>query len=182
MKKLTLFLVVTLLSSAALLAQENKKLSKKERKALREQKTIENKKLKMDIINSKKFVIEAHTVYGSRGMSYQMSPTTNFVMLNEDKSVIQLSFMGIVGWNGVGGITLEGNTSRWEVIEGKPNQSITVRLRTSGSTGSATMSLTIPAEGTVRAFISGDFGDKITFAGELVPLSESRVFQGQTTY
>ncbi len=165
------------------IAQEQKKLSKKEKKELKKQRQIKQKKAIVDLLKSKAWVIEAHTVYDRYNQSYQLNPTINFVGIKGEEGALQLGFDGLIGWNGVGGVTIDGKVTDYEINEGKNNNSPSVNLRFRGRVvGSATISITINVSGQATARVNGDFGDRITFSGMIKSLEESSVYKGQSLF
>ncbi len=164
-------------------AQETKKLSKKEKKELRKQQQLEQKKAILDLLISKQWVIEAHTVFDRYNQSYQINPSINFVGIKGEEGALQLGFNGLIGWNGVGGVTIDGSVTKYELKEGKENQSPAVNLRFQGrGVGSATINITVNTSGQATARVSGDFGDRITFSGFIKSLDESVVYKGQSLF
>jgi hypothetical protein len=172
-----------LVNTNYIFAQEEKKLSKKERKELKKQQQIEKKQAIMALLDSKSWVIEAHTVFDRYNQSYQLNPSINFVGIKDDEGALQLGFNGLIGWNGVGGITVDGSVTKYEIKEGKADTGPTVNLRFQGrGIGSATINLTINTSGQATARVSGDFGDRITFSGMIKSLEESNVYKGQSLF
>jgi len=170
-------------SSVSLLGQDNKNLSKKEKKEQRKQLQIEQKKAIMTLLESKEWVIEAHTVFDRYSLSYQLNPSINFVGIKGNEGAMQLGFDGLIGWNGVGGVTIDGSVTKYEIKEGKENMSPTVNLRFQGrGIGSATVSISVTTAGQATARVNGDFGERITFSGIIKPLSESIVYKGQSLF
>lgn len=186
MKKLLIFAILLFqvgIFANAQTDENQKKLSRKERKELKKKEAIENKARLLEIVNNKAFVLETHTVFDRYGMSYNMNPTTNFVGLMDETSTVQLGFDHLVGWNGVGGITLDGRVTKFEVDEGKDGQPITVKFRVMGAAmGPASIIITIQSDGNARAYISGDFGERISFQGRFVSTEESIVYKGTPLY
>lgn len=192
MKRLSLFLVIGLFSCTILLAQtenpDSKNLTKEEKKALKLAKKEEEARKREEALTQyqslaqdRHWVLEAHTVFAKGGRSFPMNPSINFVSVIGDEATIQLSFDGIIGWNGVGGITLEGKTTKYEVSESK--NAITITLTAIGSgMGPADLLVTISPDGNGRATVSGNWGQRITFSGNFVPSEESRVYKGTPTY
>lgn len=165
------------------IAQDEKKLSRKERKEQKKQLQIEQKKAILELLYSKKWVIEAHTVFDRYNQSYQLSPTINFVGVNDKEGALQLGFDGLIGWNGVGGVTIDGNITKYEVKEGNEKSSPVLNLRFQGrGVGSATINVTVNSSGQAQARVSGDFGDRITFSGMIKSLDESSVYKGQSLF
>lgn len=183
MKLLAFCTCLFFVSSHIVLAQDSQKLSKKERKELKKQKQIEQKKALLELVYSKEWVIEAHTVYDRYSQSYQINPNINFVGIKGDEGALQLGFDGLIGWNGVGGVTIDGTVTKYEVKEGKEGNSPTVNIRFQGrGIGSASIIITMNTSGQANARVSGDFGDRITFAGIIKPLEESNVYKGQSLF
>jgi len=164
-------------------AQNEKKLSRKERKELKKQQRAEQKEALLQLLNSKAWVIEAHTVFDRYNNSFQLNPTINFVGVKGDEGAIQLGFNGLIGWNGVGGVTIDGNVTKYEIKEGKDKSSPSVNLRFQGrGVGSATINITVNSSGQATARVSGDFGDRITFSGNIISLDNSTVYKGQSLF
>ena len=122
---------------------------------------------------------DTHRIW--QGVGYPVNPTINFVGLVGEQLVVQLSFFDIPGWNGVGGITMEGKISKYEVKqkEGKP---ISITVRASGAVmGSVDLQVSVNSSGqgncTIRAATTST---RITFAGRFVDAAESSVYQGAT--
>jgi hypothetical protein len=183
MRIIVFFILMLLFNTDNIFAQEEKKLSKKERKELKKQQEIEKKQAIVALLASQSWVIEAHTVFDRYNQSYQIDPSINFVGIKGNEGALQLGFNGLIGWNGVGGITIDGSVTKYEVKEGKDKASPTVNLRFQGrGVGSATINLTISTSGQATARVNGDFGDRITFSGMIKSLEESNVYKGQSLF
>lgn len=183
MKVCFLVIAITFFGLQTVMAQEHKKLSKKERKEQKRQAQEKQKRYLLDLLQSKAWVIEAHTVFDRYNQSYQLSPSINFVGVKGDEGALQLGFNGLIGWNGVGGVTIEGKVTRYEIKEGKKNSTPSVTLRFQGrGAGSATIYVNLNTSGQATARVSGDFGDRITFNGYIKSLEESKVYKGQSLF
>jgi len=150
-----------------------------------EEQAVLDKQIKLytDIFEQKSFVLEASTVYSKKGRVFQMNPSVNFVKLNNGEGVLQLAFNQIVGWNGVGGITLEGNVRNYKVDKGDGTKMPSVQFDMNGAFGWATVRINVNSSGMARATVdAGTSGDRVSFAGPLLPSSESNVYQGQTRF
>jgi hypothetical protein len=167
---------------------DTKNLSKEEKKALRKAKKEEEKrKLEENLVKfeeyaeMKAWVVEAHTVFDKQGLSYQMDPTINFVGVSNEETTVQLSFNGIVGWNGIGGVTLDGKVGKYEFSRDK--NTVSIQMTAMGSSiGNVDIFLSVSGGGNGRATVTGNWGERITFQGKFVSLAESNVFKGTTTY
>jgi hypothetical protein len=167
---------------------DSKNLTKQEKKALRKAKKEEEKrKYEENLIKFEQYaqmrawVIEAQTVYDKQGNSFQMQPTTNFVFVNNEETTVQLSFAGLVGWNGVGGITLDGKVGKYEVTRDKNTVNINMSAR-GASIGNANIILSISGDSNGRATVTGNWGERIVFQGRFISLADSKIYKGTTTY
>ncbi|MDN5210686.1 DUF4251 domain-containing protein [Fulvivirgaceae bacterium BMA12] len=163
--------------------KQERKLQKAERKNEEAIRLKENYELIVSQIKDSSFVIETNTLFDRYNNSYQVSPNTNFVMVNGDEFTMQLGFNGRIGVNGLGGVTLEGNITRYEILEAKENGPARIRLTVNSLLlGSTEVGVTVSRDGTSRAYVSGAFRTRLSFAGEFSPLEESIVYKGIVTY
>lgn len=183
MKKTILILLIAIIGSH-IQAQETK--TKKELRAEKKEQEIKAQKntriLQEKWVADKTYVLKAMQVFNKEGMSFQMNSSTNFVYINGDKAVIQLAFDGITGWNGVGGITIKGRITRYEVNKENPNKPIYIKLSIQGSTGFQDIALWVSSSGQGEAQVTDNNGNRIRFTGQVVSLDDSDVFVGMETF
>ena len=174
---------ILLFTMNIVIAQDNKKLSRKEKKALKKEEQIAQNKAILALLESKQWVIEAHTVFDRYNQSYQINPTINFVGVRNEEGALQLGFDGLIGWNGVGGVTIDGKITRYEIkqVKERANPSINIRFQGRG-VSSATINVSVNSSGQATAKVNGDFGDRITFTGMIKSLEESVVYKGQSLF
>lgn len=185
MKKLV-FLIVIILSAGFVFGQQTKeerKAARKARKAEQHKIAMENSQRLKAIVESKMFVLEAHTLFDRGGLTYNLNKTTNFVGFDGKNSTVQLAFDGLIGWNGIGGVTIDGTISQLEIVgkEDKPEFSVNVTVNNKVG-GLVTMVFRISSDGSSRVDLSGSFGQRLSFQGYIVALSESRVYKGRPNY
>ena len=182
------FLSVSITGYAQTENPDTKNLTKEERKAMRKAKKEEDKRKREEALKNfeeyaenREWVVEAYLVFDKQGQSYQMDPTINFVSVIGEKTVIQLSFNGLIGWNGVGGITLEGKIGKYE--HSSDGKSVNITMSAMGSAlGIVDIFLSVTGDSNGRATVSGNWGERITFQGKFVSLEESLIYKGTTTY
>lgn len=188
MKKVIVLLMLVysfgmIIQSNAQSAKEERKQAKAEKKAAKMEKdSIANERLKL-IVLSRVFVLEANTLYARTGQSFMLNSSINFVGFDGKNSTIQLAFDQLVGWNGVGGITLDGTIAKMEIIDNKKGLGFSINVSVKQKVGGAvTMILRVSTDGSARVEMSGTFGEKLTYQGKIVPLSESLVYKGTTLF
>ena len=175
--------------SFSLYAQEISKeawrnMSRQERKEYKQKIAEVNQQHIMQLLTFRAWVLEANTIQDKYGESAIIEPTLNFVGVAGKDATAQLGSSGDIGWNGVGGITVEGSVRQYELKEGnKPGSGAYLRIEISGaSSGHLSMSINISADGTATATLSDNFGDRLTYRGRIVALGESTVYKGQVVF
>lgn len=128
------------------------------------------------------FVVEADAVTFKYGTRVQVNSTTNFVSLDGDRAVIQVSpsyFYG--GPNGVGGITVEGVASNVQISYDRKGR-MHFSMNVMGRGVNATVSISAyPGTNRVTVDISPTFNSNdVRLEGYLIPYEHSRVFEGST--
>ena len=183
----TLLCMLTLLAlmlAGTVSAQDTeRKLTKKEKKALAARVDSLQFVSAEQAINEKAFVLaEADRVVFKRGENAYVNSNTNFVSVENDKAVVQVAFnIPSAGPNGVGGVTVEGGFSKYDVKKTKRGD-IILSMAVMGTGISATVDITL-YEGSNKATVNilpNLNSNRITLEGRILPLSQSRVFKGRS--
>ena len=175
MRSVIVLFLVAFLSGNTLFAQE--KLTRKEKK---EKERIEREAKKQELlslINSRQFVLEASRVQDKEGKVLTLTPLINFLIVQGDTETLQFGLEGQLGWNGLGGITLEGKINGFTVKEGKPGKYFNVTIRVAGAGMYSHQFLTVYPDGRAEMEVSGDRGGRFTFYGKIKPLSDARIYR-----
>jgi len=179
MKKI-LMIFISALMIMNLQAQEAK--TKQERRAEKKAKDIARRDSLRVVqemwVQNKTYVLEAQQVYNKMGEMFQLSPSTNFVYVDGDEAIVQLSFNGLSGWNGVGGITIKGKISKYSYESDNKNKPIFIRMTIQGNSGFHDISMWISNSGSGEASIVDIKGNRIKFTGETVALNRSAIYIG----
>ncbi|MBM6888826.1 DUF4251 domain-containing protein [Bacteroides caecigallinarum] len=178
---ISLFMLLTLMAGNVH-AQEFEKLTGAERKAIQEKLDslmyVEAEKA----ISDKDFTLEADKVEFKYGQTAFVNSNTNFVSVTGDKSVVQVAFnVPVSGPNGIGGITLDGNISNYEVKKDKKGN-INVSMNVMGTGISALVNISLySGSNKASVTITPNFNsNRLTLTGVIVPSSSSRVFKGRS--
>lgn len=189
MKKLVVLIAAVALSFQVfaqdeISKEEWKKMSRQERKEYKQKVAIANQQKIMQLLTSRAWVLESHQLQDKYGESVIIEPSLNFVGVAGENATAQLGSSGDIGWNGVGGITVEGNIRKYDLQEGKkPGSGAYIRMEIMGvSSGNLSISIQISADGTAAATVSDNTGDRLTYRGRIVALGESSVYKGQVVY
>ena len=107
----------------------------------------------------------------------------NFVMLDSLVGTLQFGSAMAVGYNGVGGATIEGRISNYKyTMIGKKKDSYSVSMNFMSTLGSYDITMLVNSNGYADATIRGNWSGALSYHGRLVPLQLSRVYKGHPMY
>jgi hypothetical protein len=153
------------------------------KKELKEQKRLEDKAINLELINNKTWVLEVNMVYDKQMNPYNLSPVTNFIMVEGDELTVQMAFQGVSGWNGIGGITMDGTMSKYEIKENKEAKPVDLTIFALGSAmGNVTLFVSIDSYKQGRVTYTDVKGTRLTFNGQFFSYDDSRVYKSSQSY
>lgn len=192
MRKIIYFIAMALLCSMTLTLQaqeaNDKAAEKAAKKAEKEAKKAAEKAAQEALfqqallaINNKDFVLEADRVEGKRGQFVYVSSNTNFVAVKDYEATVQLALNGAFsGPNGVGGITVEGKTSKVEIEQDKKgNVSFSMMVQGVGISAQLTFRMTKGSNECTATILPNFNSNRISFTGKILPTAQSTVFKGR---
>ncbi len=183
MKKIVIVMMSVLMIASAGYGQSRKELRAREKQARKEARAKEeamNQALTKKMIESRKFVLEADFISGRQGQRISVTRTINFIVVNGDKAAFQFADGNRVGYNGLGGSTVEGNIRDYKYKT--TNKGVfSVDFQIVSSVGTlfvhlSAMGPTLRADATVK----GNTSAQLNYSGYLVPLDQSRIFKGMS--
>ncbi|MBN2614321.1 MAG: DUF4251 domain-containing protein [Bacteroidales bacterium] len=186
-----MFLVMAVLFGQTADAQNAMILSKKEQKRIEKLRKEKERNMKraasrtyyMELLKKKYFVFQADYVITPRGTSFVVSPDINFFSVVGNKVIIQFGLDGVIGPNGVGGITARGTIMNYKLVPGKKNNmyiSTDVSLVGPGLPPHITMN--VADDGTGQLTIQLNNGRIITLYGQVVSPKKASIFVGQSIF
>ena len=187
----TILFILGLFFCLGVSAQESE-LSKREKRRLQKQQAREAQ-AKQDSINAivvewmlknKHFVLEAEMISAPGKQRVNVSSNINFVYVDSTFGAVQIGSAHLIGLNGVGGVTVEGRITKYDlkINKGRGGKSYFLMLYVSSNSGFFDISLNISAIGVADATLSGNWGGKLSYHGKIVALSQSRVYKGTPVY
>ena len=195
MKKLIALLALVLVSASTMMyAQESERAVRRaDRKAQRD---AERARLKAEeqaadavayqqavqALKNKQFVLEADQVIFRNGQSAFVSSTTNFVMMNGQRSTVQVAFNPpYPGPNGIGGVTVDGSASDMKITtDKKGNVNCSFSVQGIGISAQIFISLTNGGNNATVTVNPNFNNNTLTLSGNIVPLDQSDVFKGRS--
>lgn len=160
--------------------KEQRKLEKEKKKQEKEAAALEEQRHYAQMLENRQYVFMGNTLSGDAGAVYSVTPTYNFLSVIGNQVVFQFSFDGIVGWNGIGGITLKGEIEDYKFEPAKntkkPMRS-TARIKTTTHWGTPYFTLTVFEGGYASITMSVKSGT-INMSGQVVKPEDSGVYEG----
>lgn len=160
---------------------QDRKLTRKEKKEARKAGLQENFRAIETLLDKKTFVLEAEYLQNRYGGDVPVSSELNFIKVDPSSVILQTGSNAAVGYNGVGGVTAEGNLNTWKVTKDTKRMNYTVFFSTTTNIGTYDVLLRIGADASATATITGMTRGSLTYRGNLVAPYNSRVFKGQRT-
>ena len=195
MKKFIALVALVLVSASTMMyAQESNAAARRaERKAERD---AERAKLRAEeevqdmvayqqavqALKNKQFVLEANQVVFRNGMSAFVTSNTNFVLMNGNRATVQTAFnTPYPGPNGIGGVTVDGNSSDMKMnIDKKGNVNCSFSVQGIGISAQIFISLTNGGNNATVTVNPNFNNNTLTLSGNIVPLDQSDVFKGRS--
>jgi hypothetical protein len=181
-KLTSLFCIIALMSVSTAVIAQGSKLTRQEKKEARQSVMNANFYILDSLIHARKFVLEADFLMDKYGQRVSVVSTVNFIKVDETKGVLQTGSNSMYGYNGVGGVTAEGNIGTWEAE--KNVKKLTHRLRFSlmTSLGIYDVNLNVSSDNYATATITGLGPGNLTWQGHIATVGNARIFKGQNTY
>ena len=160
--------------------KELRKLAKEQKRA--QQLEIEKQKIALTqyMVESHRFVLEADFVSDGRGNRMMVSSNINFVAVDSINATLQIGTPYGIGWNGVGGITVDGRVTKFELreTESRNGKSYTIFTTIMSSIGIYDVTFQISPNGNTHATVRSTRRGQLNYEGKLVPIEVSDVFKG----
>jgi hypothetical protein len=160
---------------------QNVKLTKQERKAARND--IENYNFQVldTMLQNKNFVLEADFLENPYGMRRSVSSGVNFIMVDSTRAVLQTSTSLGMGYNGLGGVTAEGNITSIKMTKNIKAHSFLIRFTVVTDIGIYDVVMTVRSNKLARAEISGLTPGVLIYDGRIENINESGAYKGRNS-
>lgn len=171
--------------------QEPDRLTRSELKKLQKEQKKEQQAAEMealaeitdDMVTHQQFVLEADYLSDRKGSRIPVQSSINFIMVDSLTATVQLGSAMSVGYNGVGGTTVEGRISKYEYsLIGKNKDVYSISMSFMSSLGIYDVTMMVMPDSRTDATIRGNWAGSLSYHGKIVPLSKSRIYKGQPSY
>jgi Domain of unknown function (DUF4251) len=181
LKTVSLFWILGLFCISLNSNSQERKLSRQELKEVKKAQLEANYRALDSLLNAKSFVLEADYLQNQYGDRIIVTPTLNFIKLNETNGILQTGSNWSMGSNNVGGVTAEGPIGKYYIYKDSKKMTFTLQFSLLTNIGHYDVIMTVMANASARATISGLGPGKLTWDGHLETIENSRVFKGQDT-
>jgi hypothetical protein len=133
-------------------------------------------------LKNKQFVLEANQVIFRNGMSAFVTSNTNFVLMNGNRATVQTAFnTPYPGPNGIGGVTVDGNSSDMKMnVDKKGNVNCSFSVQGIGISAQVFITMS-NGDNNASVTISPNFSNNnLTLNGNIIPLDQSNIFKGRS--
>ena len=182
MKKMVSILICALALMVGHIQAQEVELTKEEKKALQEKIDSIHHAEAMEAVNARKFTLEADQVVFKYGQTAYVTSNTNFVSVDGENAVVQVAFnVPVSGPNGLGGVTVDGSVSSYEVEKDKRGN-LLLTMNVMGTGISARVDITLyKGSNEASVTITPNFNsNRMTLSGQIVPIEKSKVFKGRS--
>lgn len=161
-------------------ARKQERLERKQQKAMAAQ---EDKAKVYQLATNRTFVLEADALYDRYMNRYNMV-SNSFIMIDGNRMVLQTAAPnGHIGYNGLGGITLNGKILDYEILEGSEKKPVKINAQVSTTAlGHGTLSMNLTDSGNARATFRDSWGNRVTFSGRLNSLEDAVNYEGMKIF
>jgi hypothetical protein len=160
---------------------QDTRLSRQERKGIRNAQMAQNFVILDSLLNNKRFVLEADFLKDGYGNRAYVLSSLNFIVVDGSKGVLQTGSYTGRGYNGVGGVTAKGNIGGWKIHKDFKRLTYSLEFSILTSIGHYDIFLTVTSDNRAMATISGLGPGRLTWEGHLATVDNSRIFKGQDT-
>ncbi len=181
MKRMMLVVALALLGSLSLSQLSAQESDRAQKKAQQAAENMAKFNLAVEAMKSQNFVLEAQQVQFGAGRSNYVISQNNFVLVDGDKGMVQLSFnSGNPGVNGAGGITIAGQVDRVKMRTDKKGN-VMYQFDINGNGISGTVVINLPKGNSyATANVTSTFNNSLViFRGDIIPGSQSSVFKAK---
>lgn len=165
--------------------KEEKQIAKEQKKKEKATQAEQQQARLVKMLSKRFFVFQATRLYGPQGRSFSVSPSINFLSVIDSLVTFQFGFEQLSGWNGVGGVTLEGYTDDYVFNRNdSTRRPMTVDSKVRPATGIGRPYFTITVQNNGQADLDLILGgpDRIRMSGRIVDPVESGIYKGQTIW
>jgi hypothetical protein len=187
MKTLRLLIAFVLLLAAALPAgaqdtvptKQQKKQQKKEEKKAKLEKDYQATK---SLLENRQFILQAQYLADRSGTNVPVNQDLNFIIVDSATAVIQLGTIRRVGMNDVGGITVQGDITKWSLKFNEEQKTADLYISLNTKLGGYDIAFAVNTSGFSTAYLTGSANSTLEYGGQILNFKDSSAYLGQDFY
>ncbi len=181
MKKIIFILLAGFLMSTAFAQDVDKKAERKAKKEKEKQEALVKYEKAVKIMKAKSFIITAKTITFRSGQQIFPDEALNFLKVEGENGVLQIAPRTAMnpGFNGLGGITLDGKISNVKERTNEKKNHFSMSFSISGVVGTAQITVNLYGSDQANIMVQGMYsGTSFTMTGVVEPYGDATIFQG----
>ena len=161
--------------------KEQRQLAREHKKAEKQAEEQKRQERVAALIEGHRFVLKANYINGRRGERQVVSSNLNFIIIDSTQATLQLGSGWGMGYNGVGGITVDGRITKFEINEkeNKRGKSYNITVYLLSGIGQYDIQFWISQSGNADATVRGNYSGSVTYSGDIVPIEQARIYKAQ---
>lgn len=163
--------------------KEKRKIRKELRKQEKAKLNKERKEAIYELAEDGSFVVELYNVSQNNRVMHQVLREINFIKFEGDRFILQTGNPAGIGYNGLGGITIEGDVLKYEVEKRKDNKPVSIRAEImSPITGHSVINVDLHTDGSGYARFRDNWGNRLAMMGDLASVDSSGTYEGMVLW
>lgn len=177
MKKLFIILVTLMVITSCATTNEAKlsRIEGRKDKKLAEQASVKQ------AVESKRFIIKFDRIYFLRGGMVDLIPTANYIVIDEDKAIINTAYVGRqFDIRPITAINMKGKSLNYTVKDISSRGIYEIKMEVAN--GKATkfdLNLSIGENGSCNVSVSSLMIDNVNYSGHIIPMEPKKVIPDQ---
>jgi hypothetical protein len=183
----TFIIILCLLSQVSIAVSQDVKTKKElrkeaslKKKEAKEAKLQQQFKATETLLNSRNFVLNANTKTTHSGLQRDADGGLNFISVNSDNIVTQTGSNSGKGYNDIGGVTLKGKITKWDLLKNDKNKSFNLHLEITSDLGGWPYDINIDVSADGRSSVT--IGGSKLFDGNLVERDYAHIYTGDSYF
>lgn len=165
------------------LPQDTRKLTRKEKRELRDKEMEIQFPKTLKLIEEREFILNTEYLILRDGSKIPVDSRINFISVDSTKSTIQTGSGSAYGYNGLGGITADGRVTNVNLTKNDNRRTIYLTLDVASVNSRFRIFFQINADGSARANITTlTSSGSLTFEGKVKALYQAGVFKGDANF
>lgn len=178
-----IFLFIIPLGTTAQTTKEQRRIDRAERKELKKKEHQEKFAELNNMVYDSSFIVQAYTIVADNLNTFQVNPNINFFMIQGDQFTLQTGNDIGLGFNGLGGITIEGHITDYAIVETKEGKPLRIRMSVMSTVlGHSTIYIILSGNDNGQVRINDNWGNQLLMRGEVQNVGANSIYKGNRIF